>query len=212
MKEYEKVSQDNDKIAVSHMHKRSRLNNRRQGHLLISICPGASSSLRISRAIERRDPLYALRNSLLLFLSSSTIPTMTSTQAHPSSSTDTAAFTSIDRVAQIPLVESGISTLHSTLSNTPLIRTPYNISLSISSSLKPYVASASTHYPFAPFLTYGDRAANKTLDIAQEKFPYAFQSKPEQVWDDVRSVADERVIKPAYNVAKTVDQVCGVLS
>ncbi|KAF8524281.1 hypothetical protein BU17DRAFT_42993 [Hysterangium stoloniferum] len=115
-------------------------------------------------------------------------------------------YTSILRVTHIPLVESGISTIHDTLSKTPLIRTPYHISLAISSTLVPYLQSASTHYPFAPFLAYGDRAANKTLDIAQEKWPYPFESKPEQVWGDVRSVADSRVIQPAVSVAKTVDQ------
>jgi len=66
--------------------------------------------------------------------------------------------------------------------------------------------SASEHYPFAPALNYGDRAANKTLDIAQERWPYPFESKPEQVWNDVRSVADTRVVQPAYGVAKSVDQ------
>ena len=117
------------------------------------------------------------------------------------------SYSSLSRVSHIPIVECGISSLHSTLSTTPLLRTPYALSLSLSSTLSPYLQSASTHFPFAPFLSYGDRAANKGLDIAQEKWPYPFESKPEQVWSDVRSVADSRVVQPAFGMAKTVDQV-----
>ena len=124
-----------------------------------------------------------------------------------SSNADTPPLSSLHRVSHIPIVSFSISTLHSTLSSTPIVRTPYAISLSISSTLSPYVQSASAHYPFAPVLTFGDRAANKTLDIAQEKWPYPFESQPEQVWSDVRSVADSRVVKPAYGVAKSVDHV-----
>lgn len=119
----------------------------------------------------------------------------------------TLPYTSLSRVSHIPIVECGISTLHSRLSTTPIVRRPYALSLSVSSSLTPYLQSACTHFPFAPFLSYGDRAANKGLDIAQEKWPYPFQSKPEQVWNDVRSVADSRVVQPAYHIAKSVDQV-----
>jgi hypothetical protein len=121
-------------------------------------------------------------------------------------------YSSLSRVSHIPIVECGISTLHSTLATMPLLRTPYALSLSLSSSLSPYLESASTHFPFAPFLAYGDRAANKGLDIAQEKWPYPFKSKPEQVWNDVRSVADSRVVQPAFSMAKSVDQVHYYLS
>ncbi|KAF8591306.1 hypothetical protein K439DRAFT_1627031 [Ramaria rubella] len=118
----------------------------------------------------------------------------------------TTSYTSLIRVSNIPIVESSITTIHSTLSTAPLLRTPYALSLSISSHLTPYIQSASTHYPFAPLLTYGDLAANKGLDLAQEKWPYPFQSKPEQVWCDVMSVADLRVVQPASRMAKSVDQ------
>jgi hypothetical protein len=118
------------------------------------------------------------------------------------------SLTCLFRVSHIPIVECGISSIHSKLSTTPLLRTPYALSLSVSSRLTPFLQSASNHFPVAPFLAYGDRAANKGLDIAQEKWPYPFESKPEQVWSDVRSVADSRVVKPAYGVVKSVDQVC----
>lgn len=116
------------------------------------------------------------------------------------------SYSSFSRISHIPIVECGISSLHSALSTTPLLRTTYALSLSISSSLSPYLQSASTHFPFAPFLSYGDRAANMGLDIAQERWPYPFESKPEQVWSDVRSVADSRVVQPAYCMAKSVDK------
>lgn len=128
--------------------------------------------------------------------------------AEASSSTATAvSFTSISRVTHIPIIESGLSTLHSTLSNTPLLRMPYHLSLSISNTLLPYVQTASVQYPFATVLSSADRAANKGLDMAQGRFPYAFQSHPKQVWDDVRSAADAHVVNPVYGVAKSVDQV-----
>ncbi|KAF8499518.1 hypothetical protein JB92DRAFT_3124838 [Gautieria morchelliformis] len=129
-----------------------------------------------------------------------------STQTENQSTPSYTSYTSLLRVSHIPIVECGISSLHSKLSTTPLLRTPYTLSLSVSSTLTPYLQSASSHFPFAPFLSYGDRAANKGLDIAQEKWPYPFESQPEQVWSDVRSVADSRVVKPAYGMAKSMDQ------
>lgn len=104
-------------------------------------------------------------------------------------------YTSISRVTHIPVVESGIATVHSTLSSTPILRTPYAISLSVSSRLAPLVHSICTHYPLAPFIHVGDKAANKTLDLAEGTWPYPFQANPEQIWKDVASAA------------KTVDQV-----
>ncbi|GJJ14975.1 hypothetical protein Clacol_009245 [Clathrus columnatus] len=121
-------------------------------------------------------------------------------------------YTSISRVSHIPLVESGIATVHSTLSSTPIIRTPYAISLSVSNRLVPLVHSVCSHYPLSPFFYVGDRAANKTLDIAQGTWPYPFKTHPEQMWQDVRSVAknvDQKFAPIVDTFSSVVNKISG---
>jgi hypothetical protein len=124
------------------------------------------------------------------------------------------------RVLAIPLVSHSIDTIHCTLSNSPYTKGVYQTGSGFAQSAydtATRVTVASPVYPrLQPVITAADGYANKGLDTIQSRFPYPFETTPDQVYNDLkkapedaRNVAyktiDERITTPAYGIAKGVD-------
>ncbi|KAG8816513.1 hypothetical protein FRC17_000302 [Serendipita sp. 399] len=122
------------------------------------------------------------------------------------------------RVLAIPLVHSGLETIHTTLSTSPYIGTAYVTSTSIAASAYGTASrmTAPVYPRVLPVITAADGYANKGLDTLQSRFPYPFESSPETVYNDLKKAPedaknvakktiDERITTPAYDLAKHVD-------
>jgi hypothetical protein len=125
-------------------------------------------------------------------------------------------YTSLHRVASIPLVSSSLSTIHSTLSSNAYTKSPYSAATGIAYSAWGYTEPLQAR--LAPLTTRADDFANAGLDVVESRYPYPFKAKPEEITTYVRerresamSVAnktiDEKVKSPAYGVAQGIDQV-----
>jgi hypothetical protein len=133
----------------------------------------------------------------------------TETQTQPTAP-DVTVFS---RVAAIPLVSSSLETIHSTLSSNTYTKSLYPHAQSISTSA--YNLTVPVQVRLAPLITRVDRVANSGLDAVENRYPYPFKAKPEEVAEYVRGqreqahkALDERVRSPAYNVAQGIDQAC----
>ncbi|KAG8850652.1 hypothetical protein FRB91_008875 [Serendipita sp. 411] len=122
------------------------------------------------------------------------------------------------RVLSIPLVSSGLETIHTTLSTSPYTKTAYQTSTSIAATAYGTASRVTAPvYPrVLPVITAADGYANKGLDTLQSRFPYPFESSPETVYNDLKKAPedaknvayktiDERITTPAYGLAKNVD-------
>ncbi|KAH7909621.1 hypothetical protein BJ138DRAFT_1180918 [Hygrophoropsis aurantiaca] len=138
----------------------------------------------------------------------------TETQTQTQSNAKAPEITSLYRVASIPLIASSIDTIHSTLVNNVLTRSPYHIASAITQSAYSY--SQPLQARFAPLIQRADEYANKGLDAVESKFPYPFHAQPEEMAKYVREQRenvmgaanksfDERVKTPAYGVAQGID-------
>jgi hypothetical protein len=125
-------------------------------------------------------------------------------------------YTSLYRVASIPLISSSLSSIHSTLSSNAYTKSPYSAATGIACSAWGYTEPLQAR--LAPLTTRADEFANAGLDVVESRYPYPFKAKPEEITTYVRerresafSVAnktiDEKVKSPAYGVAQGIDQV-----
>jgi hypothetical protein len=129
-------------------------------------------------------------------------------------------YASIDRVVQIPLVNGCLDAFINAVNANTYTRSGFSTAKGFSASVFQL-----TEPHISPLLVYADGYAVKTLDVAQEKFPVVFTTKPEDVVsfvqghrknasdyvngqrDTVSRVLGERVTSPAYAVVEVVDQV-----
>ena len=135
-------------------------------------------------------------------------------QAQPQSQVP--EITVLTRVASIPIIASSLDQLHSTLSSNLLTRSPYHAAQVITQTA--YSFSQPLQIRLAPLIVSADGYANKGLDAIEQKYPYPFKVKPEEVAtyvrerrDSVVSSANERFDKnvksPAVGVAEGIDKV-----
>ena len=138
----------------------------------------------------------------------------TATQSQPHAQAPD--ITVLTRVASIPLVASSLDQIHSALLSNVLTRSPYHAAQVITQTA--YNFSQPLQIRLAPLLIRADGYANKGLDVIEEKYPYPFKVKPEEVAEYVReqrdsvvSTANERFDKnvktPAVGVAEGIDKV-----
>lgn len=124
------------------------------------------------------------------------------------------------RVMSIPLVSHSIDTIQRTLSNSPYTKGVYETGTGLAQSAydtATRVTVSSPVYPrIQPVLTAADGYATKGLETIHSKFPYPFESTPDQVYNDLKKAPedaknvayktiDERIKTPAYGLAKGVD-------
>ncbi|KIJ15959.1 hypothetical protein PAXINDRAFT_99307 [Paxillus involutus ATCC 200175] len=123
--------------------------------------------------------------------------------------------TVLTRVASIPIVASSLDQIHTTLSSNALTRSPYHAAQAITQSAYNY--SQPLQIRLAPLMISADGYANKGLDVIEQKYPYPFKAKPEEVAsyvrerrDSVMSSAnkrfDENVKSPAVGVVEGIDK------
>lgn len=128
----------------------------------------------------------------------------------------TPEYTSLYRVASIPLVSSSLDTIHSTLSKNSYLASPYSTAQALAQTAWGYSVPIQTR--LAPITTRADGYANAGLDAVESRYPYPFKAKPEEISEYVRErrqsasdiankTIDERVKSPAYGVAQGIDQV-----
>jgi hypothetical protein len=126
------------------------------------------------------------------------------------------------QVLGIPLVSSGLDTIHSTLSTSPYTKGVYSTGTSLAQSAydtASRVTTSSSLYPkVLPVITTADGYANAGIDAVRSKFPYPFESSPDKVYNDLKKAPedarivayktiDERIKIPAYGPARGVDTV-----
>jgi hypothetical protein len=125
-------------------------------------------------------------------------------------------YTSLYRVASIPIVSSSLSTIHSTLSSNAYTKSPYSAATGIAYSAWGYTEPLQAR--LAPLTTRADEYANAGLDVVESRYPYPFKAKPEEITTYVRErkesavnaankTIDEKVKSPAYGVVQGIDQV-----
>ncbi|CED83179.1 Perilipin [Phaffia rhodozyma] len=107
--------------------------------------------------------------------------------------------TSVNRVTAIPLVSDSIDQLLAVVTSRPLTDKAYHLAEGVVKS---------SYNAVSPILGYGrpviegaDGLANKGLDLAEKNFPYAFQTKTDQIISDARKPADQafEVVKNVYD-------------
>ncbi|KAG9313502.1 hypothetical protein JVU11DRAFT_5828 [Chiua virens] len=132
-------------------------------------------------------------------------------QPHP----EVPEITVLTRVASIPIIASSLDQLHSTLSSYMLTRPPYHAAQFITQTA--YNMSQPLQIRLAPLIVSADGYANKGLDVIEQKYPFPFKIKPEEVASYVRerrdSVVhsaneqfDKNVKSPAVGVAEGIDK------
>jgi len=105
--------------------------------------------------------------------------------------------------------------IHSTLLSHVLTRTPYHAAQALTQTA--YNFSQPLQIRLAPLIVSADDYANKGLDVIEQKYPYPFKIKPEEVASYVRerrdSVVssanqqfDKNVKTPAVGVAEGIDK------
>jgi hypothetical protein len=130
----------------------------------------------------------------------------TETQATPE-------VTIINRIGSIPLVSSSLTAVHDTLSSNRLTATPYATATAVSA----YALGTANKYSgpiqsaIAPLVVRADGLANAAVDVVEARYPYPFQAKPDEVYNDLSGAAnktiDDRVYAPATRVVAGVDKV-----
>ena len=125
-------------------------------------------------------------------------------------------YTSLHRVASIPLVASSLDSIHSTLSKNPYLASPYSTAQALAQTAWGYSVPIQTR--LAPITTRADGYANAGLDAVESRYPYPFRAKPQEISEYVRErrqsvsdiankTIDQKVRSPAYGVAQSIDQV-----
>ncbi|KAF8137393.1 hypothetical protein EV363DRAFT_1293653 [Boletus edulis] len=123
--------------------------------------------------------------------------------------------TVLTRVTSIPIIASSLDQIHSTLLSNVLTRTPYHAAQVLTQTA--YNFSQPLQIRLAPLIVSADGYVNKGLDVIEQKYPYPFKVKPEEVAsyvrerrDSVVSSANERFDKnvktPAVGVAEGIDK------
>jgi hypothetical protein len=124
-------------------------------------------------------------------------------------------YTSLYRVASIPLVSSSLGSIHSTLSSNAYTKSPYSAATGLAHSAWGYTEPIQAR--LAPLATRADDFANAGLDVVESRYPYPFKAKPEEITTYVRErrqsaldvtnkTIDEKVKSPAYGVVQGIDQ------
>ncbi|KAF9459671.1 hypothetical protein BDZ94DRAFT_1267751 [Collybia nuda] len=124
-------------------------------------------------------------------------------------------FTIFSRVAAIPMVSSSFQTIDGALLNNAYTCSPYSAAKGISNAA--YKLSEPLQARLAPLITHADGIANYAVDVVEQKYPYPFKAKPEEVASLVREsrqsasdyahrTIDEKVKTPAYTVAQGIDE------
>lgn len=108
------------------------------------------------------------------------------------------AYTSLCRVASIPLIASSLDSIHSTLSKNPYLASPYHTAQTIAQTAWGYSVPIQTR--LAPITTRADGFANAGLDAVESRYPYPFKAKPQEI-------IDQKVKTPVYDVARNIDEV-----
>ena len=140
--------------------------------------------------------------------------TTTTETTAPSSSPP--ELTSFHRVASIPLIQCSLMTINGVLENNAYTRAPYTAAKNISNSAVRFTEPLQIR--LAPLIVQTDGYVNKGLNAVQNRFPYPFEAKPEEVATFVRERSqsvtdfasktfDDQVKNRAYTVAQGIDQV-----
>jgi hypothetical protein len=125
-------------------------------------------------------------------------------------------FTIFSRVAAIPIVSSSFQTIDGALLNNAYTCSPYATAKGLSNVA--YKLSEPLQIKLAPLIVYANEFANRAVDVVEQKYPYPFQAKPEEVASLVRKskknasdyaykTIDKKVRTPAYTVAQGIDEV-----
>jgi len=189
----------------------------RRSYIVRSISEGSyhmQAAIYLSLFVRFRTLHYLCSCSSLLF---SRLPTNTMSTETKTAHTTAPEYTSLYRVASIPLVSSSLSTIHSTLSSNTYTKSPYSAATGIAYSAWGYTEPLQAR--LAPLTTRADEYANAGLDVVESRYPYPFKAKPEEITTYVRErkesaltaankTIDEKVKSPAYGVAQGIDQVC----
>ena len=148
--------------------------------------------------------------------------TTTETQAQPAPA-QVPNISVITRVASIPMISSGLDTIHDALTTNAYTRSPYGHAKAISTTA--YKLTEPIQTVLAPLIIKVDGIANMAVDAVESRYPYPFKAQPEEVAalarqgqqnttayvhdrvNDVNKAIDEKVRTPAFNVAHDIDQV-----
>ena len=142
--------------------------------------------------------------------------TETSTSTTPDASQQPPTLTIFSRVANIPLVNESLTTIHTVLVNNHYTSVPYVTVQNLGKSV--YHISEPIQVRLAPVLIRADGLANKSLDAVQSYYPTPFTITSEELRKEVRErrehayntankALDDRVRTPAYSAAQAIDQV-----
>ena len=112
-------------------------------------------------------------------------------------------------------------TINGVLENNAYTRAPYTAAKNISNSAVRFTEPLQIR--LAPLIVQTDGYVNKGLNAVQNRFPYPFEAKPEEVATFVRERSqsvtdfasktfDDQVKNRAYTVAQGIDQVVSDLS
>lgn len=124
--------------------------------------------------------------------------------------------TIFSRVAAIPIVSSSFQTIDGVLLNNTYTSSPYSTAKGLSNAA--YKLSEPLQIRLAPLIIHADGFANKAVDVVEQKYPYPFTAKPDEVVslvhkrgqsvsDYAHKTIDEKVKTPAYTVAQGIDEV-----
>lgn len=140
---------------------------------------------------------------------------MSTTTTETSTSASSPKYTSLSRVASIPIVHDSLGTVDGVLSSNSYLRSPYTAAKNISASALKLTEPLQER--LAPYINQADGYVNKGLDVVQDKFPYPFEAKTEDVANYARErrqsltnyaakAYNNNVKTPAVNVAQGIDQ------
>ncbi|KAL5480784.1 hypothetical protein ACEPAI_9724 [Sanghuangporus weigelae] len=138
-------------------------------------------------------------------------PTTTTT----TTTTGPPQLTVLTRVASIPLINDSLTSLHSTLLNNSLTKTPYSTAQALSS----YAISVTEpiQVRLAPVIRGADGLANKAVDVVESRYPYPFHAPTEEIYGTIKAhsehaygfankTIDDKVRAPAYGIVHGIDQ------
>jgi hypothetical protein len=148
-------------------------------------------------------------------------PSVMSLTTTTSESQKAPEITILNRVFSIPLVQSSLEKVNSTLSTNPHTLSPFSTAKGLFEAA--YKLSEPLQCSIAPIIAHVDSYANKAVDMVESRYPYPFTATPEEVYNSIHEIQqqyadyatrtyDEQVRKPAQSVAQGIDKVCLLLS
>ncbi|KAL5499242.1 hypothetical protein ACEPAH_1760 [Sanghuangporus vaninii] len=145
--------------------------------------------------------------------------TDTHSTSPPTTKTTTTAsapqLTVLTRVASIPLISDSLTSLHTTLLNNSLTKTPYSTAQALSSYA--FSVTEPIQVRLAPVIQRADGLANKAVDVVESRYPYPFHAPTEEIYGTIKAhsehaygiankTIDDKVRTPAYGIVHGIDQ------